>query len=185
MGNHDSMSIFGNFYCDNCSEIENVVNMTFSLQFFAFSPQKLIIGTQWITNNHLTFLVNVLFTLKHSFGLFLFQKFHNYSGSGVGCIPSQQQSVAALMSKRLTSILESLQIQIMVPSRFWPETSLEIPDISTLLCLLYCSDFDCCFSRFIILFWRFWFTFLIIINSLFNFLVAVMRRFTFSESLEI
>ena len=118
MGNHDSMSIFGNFYCDNCSEIENLVNMTFSLQFFAFSPQKLIIGTQGITNNHLTFLVNVLFTLKHSFGLFPFQKFHNYSCSGLGCIPSQQQSVAALMSKRLTSILESLQIQIMVPSRF-------------------------------------------------------------------
>ena len=89
------------------------------------------------------------------------------------------------MSKRLISIPESLQIPMTVYSRFWSEISLEIPDISTLLRLLYCSDFDCCSSGFIILFWRFWLTFLTINNSLFDFSLIVTRRSTFSESLEI
>ena len=87
--------------------------------------------------------------------------------------------------KGFTLILESLQIPITVSSRFWSEVLLEIPDMSTLFGLFYCSDLNCCFSRFTILFWRFWLAFLTIHNSLFKFLLAVMRQTTFSESLEI
>ena len=93
------------------------------------------------------------------------------------------------MSEVFMSIPESLQILITV-SWFWSEASFEIPDISTLLCLLYCSlclfycslcllycfDLDCFFSRFTILFWRFWLTFLTINNSLFNVSLAVTRN---------
>ena len=47
----------------------------------------------------------------------------------------------------------------------------------------HCSNLDC-FSRFTILFQKFWLTFLTIKNSLFNFLLAVKRRSTL-KSLEI
>ena len=39
-----------------------------------------------MANKHLTFLVNVLFTLKYSFGVFAIDKFHDHSVSGVCCI---------------------------------------------------------------------------------------------------
>ena len=87
------------------------------------------------------------------------------------------------ISKLFTWIPESLQISMTVSSRLWSETSLEFP--FTLLRLLYGSDLDCCFSRFKILFWKIWLTFLTIKTWLFNFLLAVTRRSTFSESLEI
>ena len=74
--NLDSWAIFGNSYCGNCSETENLANTTFSPQFFALSPQKPIIGTQWMTKKYLIFLFNVLFTLKHSFRVFLTHKLH-------------------------------------------------------------------------------------------------------------
>ena len=87
-----------------------------------------------------------------------------------------------LMSKGFTSISESLQIPITICSRFWFTTSFEIPEIPTLLRLLYCSELDCCFSRVIVLFWRFLLTFLTINNSLLNFSLAVTRR---SHSLKV
>ena len=133
-----------------------------------------------MVNKHLTFPDNVLFMLKHSFKVFPVP---------VSYCPSVLLVLLALLpsgilwqpsiSKPLTSIPESLQIPITVSLRFWSETSLKIPDISTLLRLLYC-----CFLRFMILFWRFWLTFLTISNSLFNLSLAVTRWSTFSESLE-
>ena len=144
--------------------------MTFSLQSFALSPQKLIIGTQWITNKHLTFLVNVWSIASECF------LFTNFTITClvvlVAFLPSSSLWQPS-MSKGLTLIPEPLQILTTVCSRFWSEILLEIPDILTLLHLLDCSDFNCYFLRFIILFWRFWLTYLTINNSLFNFLLAV------------
>ena len=44
------------------------------------------------------------------------------------------------------SIPDSLQMPITFFSRFSSDTLLEVPDISTLFLLLYCSFFCCCFS---------------------------------------
>ena len=96
MENLDCWAIFSDSYRDDRSVTEYLVNPTFSLQSFAVSSQKKIIRTQGTVNKRLAFLVNALFTLKHSFRVFPVDKFHHHTFSGVGCIPSKWYSVKAL-----------------------------------------------------------------------------------------
>ena len=83
----DCWTVFSNLYRGDSSKREYLVNPTFSLQFFAFSPQKLIIRTQTMVNKHLAFLVNVLFKLKCSFRVFSVDECHSHTFNGVGYIP--------------------------------------------------------------------------------------------------
>ena len=101
MENLDCWAIFSNPYHDDSSKTEYLEPPTFSLQFFALSPQKLILATQQMTNKHLTFLVNVLFMLKHSFRVIPVEKFHNHTFCGVGCIRSKWQSLTIFSVKRI------------------------------------------------------------------------------------
>ena len=118
MENLDSWVIFGKSYSDNCCETENLVNRTFSVEFCALFPQKPIIGTQWLTNEH----VNVLFTLKHSFRVFPILKFYSYSLSGLVAFLPSGSLWQPSMSKESTSIPECLLILITNCSRFSSET---------------------------------------------------------------
>ena len=164
MENLDCRAIFSNPYWDGISKTEYSVNPTFSQEFYALFPQKLVIRTQLMANKHLTFLVNALFTQKHSFRVFPVTNFTiTRLVKLVAFLPSGSLWQPS-MSKRLTSVPESFHIPITVSSRIWLEDSFEMADISTSLRLLYCYDLDCSFWRFTILFWRFWLTFLPINN---------------------
>ena len=119
MENPDCWAIFGNPYHDNATKTEYLVNLTFSLQFFALSPQKLIIATQWMTNKHLTFLVNVLLCQSVASECFLLTNFMITSLVALVAFHPSGSMWQPSMSKGFTSIPESLKILIRVCSRFW------------------------------------------------------------------
>ena len=101
MENLDFWAIFSNPCRDNSSKTKYLINTTLFLHFFSRSSQKQMIGIDRMTNKYLTFLVNVLFTLKHSFGEFPIHKFHNHCFSGVCCILSRRQSVTTFNGYRI------------------------------------------------------------------------------------
>ena len=115
----DCWAIFRNLYRDDSSKTEYLVNATFSLQFFAFSPQQLILRTQRMVNKHLAFLVNVFLSWSVASECFLLT---NVTITRlmvlVTFLPScslWQPSVSELFS----SVPESLQILITASSGFW------------------------------------------------------------------
>ena len=54
-----------------------------------------------MASKHLTFLDNVLFTLKHSFRMFPVDEFHIYRFIGAGCIPSKWWSMKTVNIKTI------------------------------------------------------------------------------------
>ena len=89
------------------------------------------------------------------------------------------------ISLDVMTISESLHISITFSSRSLSKTSFEIPDISTLFLLLYCTAFACNSSKVVIHFSRLELTFLTINSSLIIFSLVATTSFNLSISFSV
>lgn len=65
---------------------KQLVDSSFPLKIHTFSAKITIVRTQRMAYKNVTFGIDVLYPLKHSFGMFPFHKFHIKTFHGVGCV---------------------------------------------------------------------------------------------------
>ena len=117
-------------------------------------------------NVYFTFRDDWLLWTQNKFGVFTIYKLDNHTFIISGAVTSQKQTVTTFDICRIYynvgifTNLNNMFFKIII--RF------EIPDISTLFLLLYCSALACNFSRLTIRFSRLTLTFLTITNSLYG-----------------
>ena len=150
-------AIFSNPYRDNGSKTKYLVKPTFSLHFFALSPQK---HNEWLTNTLRFLLISFLCWSIASEWHFLTNYTSIFLMMLVAFLPSGSLWQLSI-SKAFTSVLESLPILLLIISSiFWSETSFQIPDISTFyiccivpICIAVFQDLLFYFEGFD---WNFW-----------------------------